>query len=164
MAHIPERDLMSPRATTETLAMTLRLSLEDFVETFGAGWQALPNGRSDLDAEPDEMQDTFGPWWVAGEPVQLAMRPRVDGVELGLPVGEWNGPHTLRWRVRDRRVICGTGPQLLDDAAVAVKDILRRRRSTFRYCRYCRQLTPSEGRLSADVCYSCGTEWQGVIY
>ena len=58
----------------------------------------------------------------------------------------------------------GTGPELLDAARPVIAEALRRRRAQFRYCRYCRRLTPPEERLESDVCYGCGSDWRGVVY
>ena len=157
-------EAVPPKATTEELAEALSLTLEDFVEAFGAGWHLLPNEMHDFDSDPSGMGNMFGDWHVAGEPFQLTLRPLSEGVELGVPVGHWSGPHEVCWESRERRTIYGAGTQLLDVAPLVVADNLKRRRATFRYCRYCRRQTAPEQRLSRDVCYGCGTGWQGFVY
>ncbi len=151
-------------SATETLADMLSLALDDFADAFGAGWQLLPTQGHNFDADPSGMGNIFGDWYVAGEPFQITLRPRDSGVELGIPVGQWVGAHGIFWESKDRRTVHGTGPQVLDAAPLVIAEILKRRRAKFRYCRYCRRLTPPEERLSADVCYGCGTEWRGIIY
>jgi len=44
-----------------------------------------------------------------------------------------------------------------------VGELLKRRRSGFRYCRYCRQVTPPELR-DGDSCMGCASRWEGVVY
>lgn len=150
--------------TTEHLAATLGITVDDFVEAFGAGWHLLPTTGHDYDADPSDLGNIFGDWYVAGEPFQITLRPRDEGAELGIPVGQWSNSHTVHWQSHDRRTVYGHGTQILDAAPLVVADMLKRRRSKFRYCRYCRRFTAPEERLSADVCYGCGTQWQGIIY
>jgi hypothetical protein len=152
------------RAVTEYLAQTLDLSVEEFVQAFGAGWQPLPDDGVNLDSDPSGMGNIFGPWYVTGEPFQMTLRPRGDRVELGVPVGQWTGSHRVSWESHDRHTLDGTGPDLLQAAPPVVANLLKRRRSKFRYCRYCRQLTAPEQRSERDVCYGCSSTWQGVIY
>jgi len=158
-----EFDFSDP-TVTETLAQRLGVSVADFVEAFGAGWRPLPDEGHDFDSDPSGMGNMFGPWFVAGEPFQLALRPNDCGVELGVPVGRWGGSHTVHWQSHDRQTVYGTGQGLLDAAPAVVAEVLKRRRSKFRYCRYCRCLTPPEERLEANICYGCGTKWHGMVY
>jgi hypothetical protein len=143
------------RASTSLLACRLGLADGDFVEVFGAGWQRLP--------DQDEDPDPLGDWHVAGEPYQVALRPQRDGVELGMPVGQWVSAGTLHWQVGEREHVA-VGPDLAEAAQAAVGDLLRRRRRTFRYCRYCRSHTAPEQLLNPDTCYACGTTWLGAVY
>lgn len=150
--------------STEALAREVGVSLEDFVEVFGTDWRLVPDQGIDFDADPDGVGNLYGPWYVAGEPYQLMLRPGGDGVELGIPAGQWAGAHTLSWQSHDRHFVPGTGPSLLVAAAPIVAHLLKRRRASFRYCRYCRRITPPEERLERDVCYGCGTAVRGIIY
>lgn len=156
--------LFDEPSDTEVLARDLRLSVERFVEVFGAGWQPLPQERIDYDADPSGMGELFGPWYMAGEPFQLALRPTDHGVELGVPVGQWAGAHGLHWQVRDRRLVPGIGEELVTEAPPAVAAVLKRRRSGFRYCRYCRRHVGPEERYAHDICFGCATDWLGVVY
>ncbi|GAB2855024.1 hypothetical protein GCM10027026_00810 [Myroides odoratimimus subsp. xuanwuensis] len=149
---------------TERLAQTLAVPVVDFVDAFGAGWLPLPDEGANSDALPEEWGSAFGPWHVSGEPYQLTLRTLDDGVELGVPVGSWGGSHGLRWESSDRRTVNGMGPEFVDAARPVIAALLKRRRARFRYCRYCRRLTPPEERLEVDVCYGCGSTWRGVIY
>jgi hypothetical protein len=165
MRHQDDEVSLFPDPTpTETLAHVLGLPVDEFVEVFGAGWKSAPEQGHDFDADPSGIGNLFGPWFVAGDPFQLMLRPMDGGAELAVPVGRWAGAHTLMWQAENRRFVPGFGDALLATALPVVTDVLRRRRGTFRYCRYCRRLTPPEERLEPDVCYGCGTAWRGVIY
>jgi hypothetical protein len=56
------------------------------------------------------------------------------------------------------------GLNLLEAAGPLVEKLLQSRRRTFRYCRYCRRVTPPEERLAEHVCFGCGSTWQGVVH
>jgi hypothetical protein len=150
-------------SSTRVLAEKLALPLREFVTTFGAGWQMLPSHGIDFDADPTGSGDIFGPWYVAGNPYQLALRPHDNGVEVGLPLAEWSAPGSLRWQVHDRQHVAG-GPDYAAAAGTAIAAMLAKRRRAFRYCRYCRNSTPPEGLLNPDTCYGCGTDWLGIVY
>ena len=150
---------------TRALAKQIGLPVEEFVDVFGAGWQPLPNAEIDFDADPFGEGHIFGPWYIAGDPFQLMLRvrPEIEAVELARPKGSWAG-HRLVWRPdTDSELVPLTGPWQ-ETAGQVVKTLLRRRRTSFRYCRYCRELTPPEHRLDADLCQGCATIWHGVIY
>jgi len=155
--------LLDP-SVTENLALTLGLPLADFVDVFGAGWSPLPDDGSNRDADPEGWGSADGHWYVSGEPYQLALRAQDGRVELGVPVGRFAGSHELQWEAHDRATVDGLGPELLEAAPPLVAALLKRRRARFRYCRYCRGLTPPEGRFEADVCYGCASTWRGVIF
>ena len=156
-----ERCSEDPRDDATYLAEHCGLPVEVFVETFGAGWQPLLDIPTDNDADPEGMGNIFGPWSVAGEPYQICLRPTDRGVELGMPVGRWLG-HELTWQVQRREHI--RTPDGLEAGKNSVARLLKARRSTFHYCRYCRALTPPERRFAADVCHGCSSIWQGVVY
>jgi hypothetical protein len=156
--------LLPDPSTTEMLAEGLDLTVEQFVEVFGSGWRPLPDQGNYLDSDPEGWGNLFDPWYVAGEPFQLTLRPHPGWMELGVPVGKWAGAHGLYWESHDRRDVHGTGPEVLERAQPVVGELLKRRRSKFRYCRYCFSLVPPEERLEPTVCYGCGTTWRGVIY
>ena len=151
--------LFDEPTATEHLAEATGLSLHDFREVFGDGWFLLEEQGTDYDGDPTGSGWVFGPWYAAGSPVQLMLRPLEQGrVELGVPSPRGRGAMVF-WAVSDRVELAG-GPSLLESAPGVVTDLLRRRRSTFRYCRYCRSLTPPEGRVAADVCAACA----GVVF
>ena len=82
---------------TRALAEQLDLPVQEFIEVFGAGWQALPNAGHDFDA-------LVGPWYIAGDPFQLMLRirPDLEAVDVARPKGIWAG-HSLVWRPAPRR-------------------------------------------------------------
>lgn len=47
---------------------------------------------------------------------------------------------------------------------MVIRELLRKRRSSFAYCRFCRPLTPPEYRWELDVGMGCAARWRGVIY
>jgi hypothetical protein len=149
---------------TRHLAEQLDLPVEEFIAVFGAGWQALPNAGHDFDDSYGEGQ-IFGPWYIAGEPFQLMLRvrPDLEAVELARPKGIWVG-HTLAWRPDFDGDAVPVGVRLLETAGPIVNAILKRRRQSFRYCRYCRRITAPEDRMDADLCHGCASIWQGVVY
>lgn len=151
-----------PREAAAYLAEQCGLPVQAFVETFGAGWQPMPVQLHDYDADPEGVGEILGLWSVAGEPFQICLRPVEGGVELGMPVGHWVG-HEMSWQVRRRELVA---EEAVDGRAAseAVARLLKARRSTFHYCRYCRVLTPPELRLDVDTCYGCASTWQGVVY
>lgn len=163
----PEPPAAVTARSTELLARELGLPTLEFVEVFGAGWQQLPeqplDGEAALASHAAGRDELSGPWHVAGEPYQVALRPQHDGVELGMPVGQWVGAGTLHWQIGERQHVAG-GPDLAEAAQAAIAELLRARRRTFRYCRYCREQTAPEQLLNPDTCYGCGTEWLGVAY
>src|SRR4051794_4898046 len=156
--------LLPDPSIAEMLAEGLDLTVEQFVEVFGSGWRPLPDVRTNLDSDPEGWGNVLGPWYVTGKPFQLTLRPQPGLVELGVPVGKWAGSHGLYWESHDRREVRGSGLELLERAQPVVADLLKRRRSKFRYCRYCLTLVPPEERLEPTVCYGCATTWRGVIY
>lgn len=137
------------------LAGQLGVDVGSFVEIFGAGWSALP---ADLDTGGlDESR-----WFVAGAPAQLMLSVGDDIVRLARPRGRWEGVAGLRLEPHDERTL----PRFLgdpDEARRQVKDLLQRRRASFRYCRYCLELTPPE-YWHSGACMSCASQWQGVLY
>lgn len=154
----PDED---PRGDTAFLAEQSGLPVDDFVETFGAGWQLMPLMLLDDNADPEHRGDIFSGWFVAGEPFQICLRLRDGGVELGMPVGRWVW-HQMTWQVHRREYIPTVNGGAAGQGVVA--RLLKARRSAFHYCRYCRRLTPPEDRFAVDVCYGCASIWQGVVF
>ncbi|GAA2147107.1 hypothetical protein GCM10009844_24000 [Nocardioides koreensis] len=150
---------------TGELAEILGMPARDFAELFGAGWTENDGPVwHDYDSDPSGGGGLpVTPWMIAGDPPQLMIRVFHHGVFLAQPEGEWrHGSHGLEYRPGLQRYLpsdeFGTrGPEMIGE-------LLRRRRRTFRYCRFCRGLTPPELRIDKDVCMGCGTEWYGVVY
>lgn len=137
------------------LADACGLSQEAFDDVLGTGWQRWRGSW-----EPAFDPELF--LW--GQPAQLAAELYVDGtVRIGRPAGRWPRPGDLVMEAADAVTI--------DPATVTgsmfeslVKDLVRRRRRSFGWCRYCGGLFPPEHRLERDVCHGCGTEVFGVVY
>lgn len=163
MTEYKQGDLSAPdpREDTAFLAEQSGLPVDVFAEAFGAGWQPMLDMPVDDDAEPERMGDSFGGWFVAGDPFQICLRPADGGVELGMPVGRRIG-HQMMWQVHRREYVPTVDGGEAGKEALA--RLLKARRSSFRYCRYCRRVTPPEGRTEVDVCHGCASVWQGAVY
>lgn len=150
---------MRDQATAEAyLAQRLGMQLDEFVELFGAGWR---------EAEPFRHQllsgDDWGEWYVAADPPQIMLALTADDrVRLARPRGVWQGVAELSLQPVDERTV-PRGLEATDEVRSIVADLLRRRRSTFRYCRYCRDLTPPE-YWEEGACMSCSERWLGVVH
>lgn len=144
--------------TTQELADRVSMPIEEFLEVFGGGWRLREaTGWS-------EREDAGEPWHLAGEPPQLALRASYDGVELGMPAGEWEGACGLGWTVQDQQLIHADALDLPEQAAPIVARLLKRRRSGFRYCRYCREIMAPERSFGDGLCQGCAGRWLGVVY
>ena len=151
-----------PPSIEHELADQLGLDVTTFVETFGAGWSEA-EVMHDFDADPSGgWESPFGPWYVAGRPAQLMLRVSHETIELAVPQGEWYGVASLT--LRPRHVVSLTRPFGSAACEAVVEDLLAVRRSSLSFCRYCRSLTPPEGRQAPDVCMGCASQWLGVVY
>lgn len=139
---------------TVSLAELLGLPLEQTVEALGAGWERCVVRGNGEDRT----------WFAAGEPVQVLVGVDAEQVLVACPVEQPDGgpggrPGTFAVHVLDSR------PWWDADLATwlrrTVVDAQRRRRRSFRYCRYCRLLVPPEGRHSQDVCRRCAARYLG---
>jgi hypothetical protein len=150
---------------TAELASVLGLSALAFARLFGTGWGEPPGHvTQDFDSEPpDGLKPEATPWFLSGESPQLMIRVFDHGVFLARPEGSSSaGTHDLVYRPADGRNF-GLHELGAPEAKEHVRDLLRRRRSTFRYCRYCRRVTPAELRIG-DSCMECATAWEGIVY
>lgn len=150
---------------TAELAGVLGLPASTFARTFGAQWHAAPGPTPhDFDSDPSGgLEAEVTPWFLGGSPPQLMARVFDHGIFLATPEGSWaGGTHTLVYRPAEQRYLAADE---LDTPTVEqlVRDLLRRRRSTFRYCRYCRRPTPPELRVE-DCCIECAGVWEGVVF
>lgn len=153
------------RDHTDDLAETLGLPAARFARVFGAGWQPAPGeAPHDFDSDPSGGSGAdVTPWYVAGHPPQLMARVFGHGLFLAIPEGSWAaGTHDLvYWPAHQAYV---PAPEVETPAVEQlVRGLLRRRRSGFRYCRYCRRVTPSELRVG-DSCMGCAGAWEGIVY
>jgi len=138
------------------LSRSLGCSLAILYEAAGRGWSALPEPQADAD-----MRLTERSWYVCGEPIQamIGVTGPDEPIFVARPQGVWrswmlsiepDGPHEVAETVTDL-------PVLLAQVAAS-------RRRSFRWCRYCRNLTPSEHRTERDVCSDCATVVQGAVF
>lgn len=152
--------LRALRPDTAALADHVGLTVEEFIELFGLEWVANPNPSTRSGDDLVE-NDPLG-WFTQGDPVQIMMRAAHEGLELARPHGRWETSYQLAI-VPDDVVRVGLVDGWTDRAEHHVSAILRRRRSTFRYCRYCRNITPPEQRDGRDYCYPCSETIRSVI-
>ena len=135
------------------LSNALGLSLTQFIETFGAGWQPVDGPESRPVDEDDEQ------WFLAGDPPQLMMRIGRYGACVARPSGQWHGVANLTYSPQDVFRLSGSDAE--DGEAIA--RLLSARRSSFRYCSICRGVTPPEWR-HGRVCMSCSERWLGFVH
>ncbi|MBW9208630.1 hypothetical protein KV100_03110 [Mumia sp. zg.B21] len=142
---------------TAVLARELKLPRDEFIELFGNEWAEHEATFQDCDDAPSgDLENRFDPWYVAGKPIQLMLRVNGDLIDLAVPRPRWFG-HRLEVMPERRETIRRRGwdPELVADV---VKNLLRRRRSSFRYCRYCFGLTPPEHLFKRDTCMGCASD------
>jgi hypothetical protein len=143
---------------SQELATELGLDVDVLVELLGAGWRRA-GGRGRL-----ALGDEGSLWWHAGDPVQLMLLADQSSrhLTLAVPRGEWRGPGELVYLpTRPFHLQLNDPPEVIQRA---VREALRSRRSSFRYCRYCRSQVPPEYRDEPDVCMSCSEMWLGVVH
>lgn len=135
-------DGATPQTPDAMLAAAGGFSDAEFLDVFGFGWRP---GRS---LEEDELfaAEVF----VRGSPVQLAAAVGKDGkLGVGRPSGRWNGPGSLEYTVDDAVALDGGMPRQVIESHVS--DLLRRRRRTFSWCRYCGSPLAPENRLARGL-------------
>lgn len=161
-------DLGDDFATTDRtaeLAATLGVPVEEFAAAFGARWRvSLSPPDHDFDADPSGgLGFPVTPWHLGGDPVQLMVRVFSHGLYVARPEGRWAaGTHDLVHDPHDQEYVAA-GEIGSDHTEEVVRRILRRRRTTFRYCRYCLEPHGPEYRVG-DTCMACATAWQGMVY
>lgn len=147
------------------------LSLDQFVPTFGAAWHhdVRPvdwNADEDPDGEFVEWDRT--PWHLGGTPVQLMLRAFGHGVFVALPEAR-RVDHLLVYQPGEQVYVSGLELRGVLDPADPyarldqVAHMLRRRRASFRRCRYCWQVVAPEERAHTDRCLGCAARFEGLI-
>lgn len=134
----------------------LSVAPEQLVQVLGAGWRRET-------APPDSSTEQ---WFVSGEPPQVAVG--FDGFVfvLARPNPRWKGPAQLEWHFDgDHRF---AAEDLLHDSeslAQVAEGIARGRRSSFRWCRMCRQVAAPEGFLRSDgICMGCAAAHHHMVF
>jgi predicted RNase H-like nuclease len=100
---------------------------------------------------------------VGGEDGVIAL-VTADTVELRLPTVEWtSGTHAPAEASRLWKRLDITH---LPDAQLAseIADARSARKREFATCRYCGERVPTEHRISSDVCHSCASRYEGVVF
>ena len=144
------------------LAEQLGTDPASFVEVFGAGWRVMPT-MHDYDADPSGTFDSlYGPWCVSGEPPQLMMRVTHDEVQLAVPRRRSMG--FLFTLVPGETHRLGLQEWAAPETGELVARLVRKRRSSFAYCRYCRSLIGPESRHDRNLCTACASRWLRVVY
>ena len=158
-------ELFGSSSSHEELATAFSLDVREFVELFGAGWRESSEPPHGHDADPaGGMPSLFRPWYMAGNPPQIMLRPHDQAFDLAVPDGRWTqGTHGLAYEPGSTRTVSFSEWDRSQTVAM-IAGLLKKRRSTFRYCRYCRNLTPPELRTERDVCMGCAGVWQGVVF
>lgn len=152
----PRRDDTAPPESPDSrLAAAGGFSDGGFCDIFGVGWHPLePISRDELFATEK---------FIWGEPVQLAADIDMDGrLRVGLPSGSWSGACGLHFDILDPVPVDARMPRKVIESFV--RDLLRRRRRSFSWCRYCGRLLAPEDRVERDVCFGCGTSVLGHVY
>ncbi len=143
------------RTPDSRLAAAGGFSDDEFTELLGVGWRHVETRA--------EAELFGGQLYLWGDPVQLAAE--VDGtgrLRVGLPSGSWSGPGGLEYGIVDAvPVDSGIAQSMVESF---VRDLLRRRRRSFSWCRYCGDPLAPEDRLRPDVCYGCGTTVLETVY
>jgi hypothetical protein len=86
-----------------------------------------------------------------------------ESIELRLPTVEWTmgayGPAASSrfWKHIESKTTDEELENLLEEA-------LKKRRSEFKDCQYCRNSFPPEHRHSEDVCHGCAEKYLGVVH
>lgn len=82
---------------------------------------------------------------------------------LAVPAGSWaGGTHDLVYQPAHQSYVSQFEVET-PEVEQLVRSLLRRRRSGFRYCCYCRSPTPPELRVG-DSCMGCASAWEGVVF
>lgn len=149
---------------TADLAVVLGMSAPSFARALGSAWRVAPGSvPHDFDADTSGGLDEGPPWHLGGDPVQLMSRVFPHGLFIALPRPSWSaGTHGLTYWP-DRQTYIAREAIQSPETETLVRDLLRRRRSAFRYCRYCRSPTPPE-LLVEDSCMGCASTWEGIVY
>jgi hypothetical protein len=148
----PRADEPETTSVDSILAAAGGFSEEEFGQLFGFGWQPV---------EPTAVSTP--PVYLWGNPAQLGAQTSEDGrLQLGQPRGSWPEPGELHMELVEPTVVDSSQPRPMIETFVA--DLLRRRRRTFTWCRYCGDPLAPEQRLERNVCHGCGTSVLGVVY
>jgi predicted RNase H-like nuclease len=87
-----------------------------------------------------------------------------DTIELRLPTVEWtSGTHDPAEASRLwKRLDIAELPD--EQLASEIAEARAARKSEFATCRYCGERVPAEHRISSDVCHSCASRYEGVVF
>jgi hypothetical protein len=124
----------------------------EIVELFGAEWH-LPAG-------PVRHEQPVA--HVLGDPWQLAAVITEDGLSLGKPRAQWEGVAAKVLNVAEQVPIDGSMPTA--DLRQIAQRLLRSRRRSFTWCRYCARLITPEDCSGQNTCHGCASIWYGVVY
>ncbi len=100
---------------------------------------------------------------VPGEDGVIAL-VTAETVELRLPTVEWtSGTHDPAEASRLwKRLDIADLPD--EQLASEIAEARAARKSEFATCRYCGERVPAEHRISSDVCHSCASRYEGVVF
>jgi hypothetical protein len=143
---------VEPSPEVTVLARAGGFATREFVELFGAQWR-LPGGLVSYE---------YPLVYVLGHPWQLAAVVDDEGLSLGKPKPRWHGIVEQYLEVVDRVPIDGTMPTA--ELVEIAQRLMRSRRRSFSWCRYCARQIPPELRFDRNTCDSCGSIWYGYIH
>ena len=100
---------------------------------------------------------------VGGEDGVIAL-VTAETVELRLPTVEWtSGTHDPAEASRLwKRLDIADLPD--EQLASEIAEARAARKSEFATCRYCGERVPAEHRIGDDVCHSCASRYEGVVF
>lgn len=148
---VPYHVVPSPEVTA--LARAGGFAAREFVELFGAEWR-VPGGLVSYDSSVLV--------YVLGHPWQLAAVVDEQGLSLAKPQLRWDSIVEQYLEVIDRVPIDGTMPSA--ELVEIAQRLMRSRRRSFSWCRYCARQIPPELRVDRNTCDSCGSIWYGYVH
>jgi hypothetical protein len=127
------------------------------VERNAARVQALLSGEA-VSVTPHVAEIAVG-----GEDGVIAL-VTAETVELRLPTVEWtSGTHDPAEASRLwKRLDIADLPD--EQLASEIAEARSARKSEFTTCRYCGERVPAEHRISSEVCHSCASRYEGVVF
>ncbi|GAA2521182.1 hypothetical protein [Winogradskya humida] len=156
---------MTASDDTEILAGLLRADPAALMANIGAYWHRVEGDWRDLfwpteETEPDRR------WFSAGEPVQVMVGVGDADVCVAIPMLVGGLPSSPTYLKPAKILAVQDRYQTQDGVTLseAIHEAERRRRASFRYCRYCRVQTDGAQLIMDSVCRGCAVRFLGVVF